>query len=63
MLKGKVQQQQSSLCCSYDTDFKFMVTEHAIETNNHTVVRNSVLVEQNVCCRRKQKNLILKVES
>ena len=27
MLKGKVQQQQKSLCCSYDTYFKFVVIE------------------------------------
>ena len=63
MLKGKVQQQQTSVCCSYDTDFKFMVIERAVETNNHTVAQKFCVVEQNVCCWRKQKNLFLKVEN
>lgn len=55
MLKGKVQQQQTSMCCSYNSDFKFMVTEHAVETNNHTVAQKSCVVEQNVWSWRKQK--------
>ena len=67
MSKGKVQQQQTSVCCSYNTDFKFMVIEHAVETNNSTVAQKFYVVEQNVCCWRKQKqkkkNLFLKVEN
>ena len=60
MLKGKVQQQQKSMCCSYDTDFKFMVIKHAQETNNHAVSQKFCVVQQNVCCWRKQKDLLLK---
>jgi len=52
----------ATMCCSYDTDYKFMVTELAIETNNHTVAQKSRVVEWNVCCWRKQKNLFLRGE-
>jgi hypothetical protein len=60
MLKGKVQQQQTSMCCSYNTDFKFMAIENAVETNNHTVAQKFCVVEQNVCCWRKQKKSVFK---
>jgi len=51
------------MCCSYDTDFKFVILDHAVETNNHVVVHEFCVVEQNVCCWRKQKNLFLKGEN
>jgi len=37
-----------------------MVTEHAVETNNHTVAQKSCVVEQNVCYWRKQKKSVFK---
>jgi hypothetical protein len=40
-----------------------MAIEHAVETNNPTVAQKFCVVEQNVCCWRKQKNLFLKVEN
>jgi hypothetical protein len=41
MLKGKVQQQQTSMCCSYDTIFKFVLYVNCLLTPAGKVWRSA----------------------